>query len=45
MFSEILFDTLGGTELLAMQRYEPISFRAIFVNFKASPRYDATVKL
>jgi hypothetical protein len=42
MFREILFDTEGGTELLAIHRYEPISLRAIFVSFKVSPRNDAT---
>lgn len=42
MLSEILFETEGGTELLAMHKYEPISLRAIFVSFKLSPRNDAT---
>lgn len=44
MFNEILFDTDGGTELLAIHKYEPISLRAIFVSFKVSPRNDATEK-
>lgn len=44
MLSEILFETEGGTELLAIHKYEPISLRAIFVSFKLSPRNDATGK-
>lgn len=44
MFNEILFETDGGTELLAIHKYEPISLRAIFVSFKVSPRNDATEK-
>lgn len=44
MFSEILFETEGGTELLAIHKYDPISFRAILVSFKTSPRNDATGK-
>jgi hypothetical protein len=44
IFSEILFETLGGTALLAMHKYDPISLRAIFVNFKTSPRKDVTDK-
>lgn len=42
MFREILLDTLGGTELLAIHKYDPISFRPIFVNFKTSPLNDVT---
>ena len=44
MFKEIRLETDGGTELLAIQRYEPISFRAILLSFKVSPRNDATAK-
>ena len=42
MLSKILFETEGGTPLLAMQRYEPISLRDSFVNFKISPPYEVT---
>lgn len=43
ILTDILLDTDGGTPFDAMQKYEPISFRDTFVNFKTSPRYDATV--
>lgn len=42
MLSKILFETEGGTPLLAMQRYDPISLRDSFVNFKISPPYEVT---
>lgn len=44
IFREIRFETDGGTELLAIHRYDPISLRAILVSFKVSPRNDATAR-
>lgn len=42
MLSEILFETDGGTPFDAMQRYDPISLREIFVNLSTSPRKVTT---
>lgn len=36
------FETLGGTPLLAMQRYDPISRREIRVTSSVSPSHSAT---
>lgn len=38
----ILLLTVGGTPLVAMQRYAPISLRVILVKFNCSPSYRAT---
>lgn len=38
-------ETDGGTPFDAMQRYEPISLREIFVSFKTSPRKEDTINL
>lgn len=42
MLSEMRFETDGGTPFDAMQRYEPISLREIFVSFNTSPRNEDT---
>ena len=44
MLSEILLETEGGTPLLAIHRYDPISLRDIFESFKTSPLYELTRK-
>lgn len=38
----ILLLTVGGTPLVAMQRYAPISLREILVKFNWSPSYTST---
>lgn len=40
---DILLETDGGTPFEAIHKYEPISLREIFVNFKTSPRNEDTV--
>lgn len=44
ILKDILLETDGGTPFDAMQRYEPISLRDIFANFKTSPRKEETVR-